>query len=90
MLWRKSTLTSPGFDQWIARGSPANPKLTERDRALLRYILKGLTNREIGTHLQISEGAVKSSLSVLFEKLNVKTRTQLVKVALEEYQGDQL
>ena len=67
----------------------ANPKLTERDRALLRYILKGLTNREIGTHLQISEGAVKSSLSVLFEKLNVKTRTQLVKVALEEYQ-DQL
>ena len=67
----------------------SNPKLTERDRALLRYILKGLTNREIGTHLQISEGAVKSSLSVLFEKLNVKTRTQLVKVALEEYQ-DQL
>ena len=46
-------------------------------------------NREIGTHVQISEGAVKPSLSLLFEKLNVKTRTQLVKVALKQY-PDQL
>ena len=69
--------------------TPADPKLTERDRALLRYILEGLTNREIGMHLQISEGAVKASLSLLFEKLNVRSRTQLVKIALEEYQ-DQL
>jgi two-component system nitrate/nitrite response regulator NarL len=69
--------------------TPASPKLSDRDRALLRHILEGLTNREIGTHLQISEGAVKASLSLLFEKLNVRTRTQLVKVALEQYQ-DQL
>ena len=69
--------------------TPANPKLSERDRALLRYILEGLTNREIGTHLKISEGAVKASLRLLFEKLNVQSRTQLVKVALEQYQ-DQL
>jgi len=69
--------------------TPVSPKLSDRDRALLRYILEGLTNREIGTHLQISEGAVKASLSLLFEKLSVKTRTQLVKVALEQYQ-DQL
>ena len=69
--------------------APLSPKLTDRDRALLRYILEGLTNREIGTHLQISEGAVKASLRLLFEKLNVQSRTQLVKVALEQYQ-DQL
>ena len=69
--------------------TPTDPKLTERDRALLRYILEGLTNREIGIHLKISEGAVKASLSLLFEKLNVRSRTQLVKIALEEYQ-DQL
>jgi len=69
--------------------TPTDPKLTERDRALLRYILEGLTNREIAIHLKISEGAVKASLSLLFEKLNVRSRTQLVKIALEEYQ-DQL
>lgn len=67
----------------------ANYKLTDRDRSLLRNILEGLTNREIGARLQISEGAVKASLRLLFDKLNVHSRTQLVKVALEEYQ-DQL
>jgi two-component system, NarL family, nitrate/nitrite response regulator NarL len=65
------------------------PRLTERDRALLHYLLEGLTNREIGTELRISEGAVKASLHHLFEKLNVRTRSQLVKIALEQYQ-DQL
>lgn len=68
---------------------PIAPKLTERDRSLLRYVLAGLTNREIGAQLQISEGAVKASLRLLFEKVSVKSRSQLVKVALEQYQ-DQL
>lgn len=68
---------------------PIVPKLTDRDRALLRFVLAGLTNREIGAQLQISEGAVKASLRLLFEKVNVKSRSQLVKVALEQYQ-DQL
>ena len=63
--------------------------MTERDRSILRYVLEGLTNREIGSNLKISEGAVKASLRLLFDKLNVQSRTQLVKVALEQYQ-DQL
>ena len=41
---------------------------------------------EIGEQLKISEGAVKASLRLLFDKVNVKSRTQLVKVALEQYQ----
>jgi two-component system nitrate/nitrite response regulator NarL len=69
--------------------APISSKLSERDRSVLRYILEGLTNREIGDRLQISEGAVKASLRLLFDKLNVQSRTQLVKVALEQYQ-DQL
>lgn len=68
---------------------PAVPRLTERDRAILRHVLAGLTNREIGEKLQISEGAVKASLRLLFDKVNVKSRTQLVKIGLEQYQ-DQL
>jgi DNA-binding NarL/FixJ family response regulator len=69
--------------------TPLHPKLSDRDLSLLRYILEGLTNREIGVNLKISEGAVKASLRLLFDKLNVQSRTQLVKVALEQYQ-DQL
>jgi two-component system nitrate/nitrite response regulator NarL len=48
-----------------------------------------LTNKDIGARLEISESAVKSSLRQLFEKLGVRTRAQLVKVALERYR-DQL
>jgi len=69
--------------------SRAWPRLTERDRAVLRFIFQGLANKEIGTRLEIAEGAVKASLRQLFQKLGVRTRAQLVKVALEQYR-DQL
>lgn len=65
------------------------PTLTERDRAVVRDVSQGLTNRAIAARLQISEGAVKASLRHVCEKLGVRTRTQLVKVALEQYK-DQL
>lgn len=67
----------------------AQPKLTERDKTVLRFIFQGLTNKEIAARLDISEGAVKASLRLLFEKLKVRTRAQLVKIALEQYR-DQL
>ncbi|HEY1759115.1 MAG TPA: response regulator transcription factor [Bryobacteraceae bacterium] len=68
---------------------PAQPRLTDRDKTVLRFIFQGLTNKEIAAHLEISEGAVKASLRQLFEKLKVRTRAQLVKIALEQYR-DQL
>jgi two-component system nitrate/nitrite response regulator NarL len=65
------------------------PLLTERDKVVLRFIFQGLSNRDIGARLQISESGVKSSLRQLFDKLGVRTRAQLVKIALEQYR-DQL
>lgn len=65
------------------------PRLTDRDKKVLRLIFQGLTNKEIGSRIEISEGAVKFSLRQLCEKLGVRTRAQLVKVALEQYR-DQL
>ncbi len=64
-------------------------QLTERERAILRFIFQGLNNREIGVRLEISDGAVKSSLRHLFDKLGVRNRAQLVSVVLEGYR-DQL
>jgi two-component system, NarL family, nitrate/nitrite response regulator NarL len=68
---------------------PSGPRLTDRDRTILRFILQGLTNRGIAARLEVSEGAVKASLRQVFTKLAVRTRAQLVKVALEQYR-DQL
>lgn len=64
------------------------PQLTDRDKAVLRLVFEGLANKEIAARLDVSEGAVKSSISQLFQKLGVRTRAQLVKVALEQYAGD--
>jgi two-component system nitrate/nitrite response regulator NarL len=61
------------------------PRLTDRDKTVLRFIFHGLTNKDIAAKLEISEGAVKASLRQLFDKLGVRTRAQLVKVALEQY-----
>ncbi len=66
-----------------------DPRLTERDKAILRCVFEGLANKQIAANLQVSEGAVKSSISQLFQKLGVRSRAQLVKIALEQY-GDQL
>jgi two-component system nitrate/nitrite response regulator NarL len=68
---------------------PKRATLTDRDKAILRCILQGLSNREIGGRLEISEGAVKASVRHVCEKLSVRTRSQLVKIALEQYK-DQL
>ena len=65
------------------------PTLTERDKVVLRFIFQGLTNRDIASQLNISESGVKSAMRQLFDKLGVRTRAQLVKIALEQYR-DQL
>lgn len=63
-------------------------KLTERDKMVLRFVFQGFTNREIGERLRISESGAKSALRQLFDKLGVRTRSQLVRVALEQYAND--
>ena len=69
------------------RGSQ-RPTLTSRDQTLLRFILEGLTNKAIGQRLDVTEGVVKAALRQLFDKLGVRTRSQLVKVALEHYKDE--
>jgi two-component system nitrate/nitrite response regulator NarL len=60
-------------------------KITLRERKVLEFILEGLTNKEIGARLDISESAVKASLQQLFHKTRVRTRSQLVRVALDQH-----
>jgi len=66
-----------------------NPVFNERQRKVLRFVLEGLSNKEIAWRLQISESYVKAILQSLFQKTGVRTRGQLVRVAFEQYE-DQL
>jgi DNA-binding NarL/FixJ family response regulator len=70
-------------------GQAENQRLTERERRILTSILEGLTNKQIADRLDISESSVKAALQQLFDKAGVRTRGQLVRVALEQYR-DQL
>jgi two-component system, NarL family, nitrate/nitrite response regulator NarL len=58
---------------------------TERERRVLRGVFDGLANKEIGAELQISETSVKAALQQLFQKTGVRTRSQLVRIVLEEH-----
>jgi DNA-binding NarL/FixJ family response regulator len=60
-----------------------SPLLTQREQQVLRGIFEGLTNKEIGARLGVSDGAVKATLQQLFQKTGVRTRSQLVRIALE-------
>lgn len=80
---------APLFRTMDRTRAPKRATLTDRDKTVLRCILQGLSNREIAARIQISEGAVKASVRHVCEKLGVRTRSQLVKVALEQYK-DQL
>ncbi len=77
----------PNLEQESEEG--LRPQFNERQRKVLRFVLEGLSNKEIAGHLQISESYVKAILQGLFQKTGVRTRGQLVRIALEQYQ-DQL
>jgi two-component system nitrate/nitrite response regulator NarL len=68
-------------------GRPASKDFTERERAVLRGVFEGLSNKEIGARLDISESSVKAALQQLFHKTGVRTRSQLVRIALEQFAG---
>lgn len=63
--------------------APAQENLTGREVEVLAQVAKGLSNRDVGRVLHISEATVKTHLVHIFAKLNVDDRTAAVTVAYE-------
>jgi len=58
-------------------------ELTAREFEVLKLIVQGKSNKQIGDDLGISEGTVKSHVNNILDKLDVTDRTQAVSVALK-------
>jgi len=67
--------------------APQAERFTRRERLVLSYVFEGLANKEIATRIGVSESSVKATLQQLFSKTGVRTRSQLVRIALEQYKN---
>ena len=63
------------------RDTASAPVLTQRERDVLSLLADGLGNKQIAARLGISTNTVKTHLELLFDKLDVSTRTEAVTAA---------
>jgi DNA-binding NarL/FixJ family response regulator len=63
--------------------APAKEALSPRELEILQAVAQGLSNKDIGRQLYVSEATVKTHLLRVFSKLGVDDRTAAVTVALE-------
>ena len=74
---------SPEIEKLLAE-SPPVPKLTPRQREILAYMTKGLTNVEIAKILNISKDTVEEHVNLLLAKLYASNRTEAVAIAMRK------
>ncbi|GAA2499639.1 helix-turn-helix transcriptional regulator [Winogradskya humida] len=79
---RVTLVEAPGSAVVPERGTDELSLLTEREREVLAAVAEGLTNREIGQSLFISERTVGVHVGHIFDKLQVRTRVQASRVYL--------
>ena len=80
-VFKKATLGFTGRPAVGGQEDPLIASLSEREREILSALVAGRSNTEIGATLFISEKTVRNSLTRIFEKLGVKTRTQAAVLA---------
>ena len=79
-----SRLASPGDvgEDPQAGEEKSLTQLTGRERQIMRLVSEGLSNKEIGRCLKITDGTIKVHLHHIFQKLDISNRTVLAALAI--------
>jgi two-component system, NarL family, response regulator LiaR len=67
----------------LAKPAASSDTLTDRELDVLRRAARGLTNKQIGADLEISDRTVQNHLANIYAKLGVASRTEAVTAALQ-------
>jgi DNA-binding NarL/FixJ family response regulator len=68
----------------LLRGEQAATALSERERAILTLVARGLSNKDIGVQLHLAERTIKFHITIIFQKLAVSNRAEAVAKSLKE------
>jgi two-component system, NarL family, nitrate/nitrite response regulator NarL len=81
--WMDPKIAQLGSDSARPDTRAEKGPLTQREQQVLRSVFEGLTNKEIAYRIGASKSSVKATLQNLFDKTGVRTRGQLVRIAIE-------
>jgi len=85
LTFKPETAEKPSNSKMVPVGvpaqSPRTDSLTDRERSVVALVGQGLSNRDIGERLCISETTVRHHLTSIFDKLGVSNRQKLLLLA---------
>jgi two-component system, NarL family, nitrate/nitrite response regulator NarL len=82
--WHPPELVDPALDRARERRrefARVDDALTRREREVMLLVADGLSNKEVGRRLNVSEGTVKIHLHTIYQKVSVSNRTALANLA---------
>lgn len=87
-VYKGTTMINPRISRkllnLISTDQKVGEALTPREVEILREVAKGKSNKEIAEELYLSESTVKTHISHIFQKLNIKTRSEAILYAVKK------